>query len=67
MNETAVDTPWLTKQQAADRAQVSVYTIERWMTKKGLRAVGGGRGRKGITVRIHVQWLDDFLTRLADE
>lgn len=48
---------WLTKRQAADVAQVTPRTIQRWIHDHGLE--GGGPG----DVRILRRDLDDFLRR----
>jgi hypothetical protein len=50
---------WLTKQQAAARAQVSVRTIDRARQGGELRSSGGG----GYAVRFRPEWVDDWLER----
>lgn len=57
----AVATAWLTKEQGAEYAQVSVRTISRWIREGRLRA-GGGPG----VVRIKREWLDEMLERRGE-
>jgi len=53
--------PWLTKREAAERARVSVSTIDRAIRRGELRAVGCPRGR----VRIRPGWVDEWLAGAA--
>lgn len=53
MNDVPV---WLTKQEAADRARVSVDTLERAIRRGELRA-GGSPG----LVRIKPEWVDEWI------
>jgi excisionase family DNA binding protein len=57
--ERRIESGWLTRREAAERARVSVATVDRAI-KRGqlLRA-----GRPGGLVRIRVEWVDDWLTR----
>jgi Helix-turn-helix domain len=52
---------WLTKQQAAARANLSVRTIERAMGAGELDYSGGGP--RNYKVRIHIDRLDEWLAR----
>jgi len=55
------NSPWLTIQQAGEYCQVSRRTVESWL-KDGLR-----HSRVGRCVRIHQDWLDEFLTSFSEE
>lgn len=59
MTVTAADVVWLTKLEAAARAQLSPSTLERAMRAGELRYSGGG----GYAVRIRSDWLDEWLER----
>jgi excisionase family DNA binding protein len=55
--------PWLTLKQAADTAQCGQRLLRRAIAKGQLRAARiGGRG----DIRIHRDWLTDWLERLAE-
>lgn len=58
-------TPWLTKEEAASRARVTVGVIEAAMRQGELRYAGGGRPG-GRRVVIHEAWVDAWLEALAE-
>jgi len=53
---------YLTKEEVAERARVSVRTVEREIERGHLRA-GGSRG----AVRIRPEWVDNWLDGEGDE
>jgi excisionase family DNA binding protein len=53
------DTPWLTKQEAADRGRVSLKDIDRAIASGELTARRAGR-----RVIIHRDWLDAWIDSL---
>jgi excisionase family DNA binding protein len=55
-------TPWLTVEQAAERARCGVKTIYREVRAGRLRAARIG-GRREL--RLRAEWVDDWLTRSA--
>lgn len=54
------DSPWLTRPQAAERANVSLATLDRALRTGDLRSSRPGRVRR---VLIRVEWLDDWLAK----
>jgi excisionase family DNA binding protein len=56
-----IESPWLTKREAAVRAGCSVSTVERAIRAGTLRA-GRTRGATGL-VRIHVDAVNEWLER----
>ena len=50
---------YLTRQEAAERARVSVRTIDRALAADELEHAGGG----GYAVRIRPEWVDGWLLR----
>jgi excisionase family DNA binding protein len=56
------ETPWLTVQEAADRASVSTRLIYENIQRGRLR---GARLGARHQIRIHEQWLDDWINSQA--
>lgn len=52
---------WFKIQEAADYAGVSLRTIRDWVDQKGLK-----RSKVGGIVRIHREWIDEFLDARAE-
>lgn len=57
-------TPWLTAEQGAARAQVSIKTIYRAIRQGQLRAARVGGRRE---VRLRAEWIDAFLEACAPQ
>ena len=56
-----MESPWLTSKQAAQYAQVSPRTLAEWL-KAGLKC-----SRVGHTIRIHRDWLDEYLSAFSEQ
>lgn len=61
-NATSAQSPWLTVEEAADRARCGVKTIYREVRSGRLRAARLG-GRREL--RVLPEWIDDWLLRQA--
>jgi len=57
-----VTSPYITKAEAAAYARVSIPTIERAMYAGELEYTGSGH-----TVRLTVEWVDEWLRRRRDK
>jgi excisionase family DNA binding protein len=55
--------PWLTVEEAAERARCGIKTIYREVRAKRLRAARVG-GRREL--RLKAEWVDEWLERAAD-
>lgn len=60
-----LDSPWMTKDEAAAYAHLPLASIRRAMARGELRYSGGGIPG-GPRVVIHRDWLDEWLERRAE-